>query len=107
MCGMGLGWWKPSSARQAMLASLRGRASGHVCRVNRPNTRLLLTKYNYFKKRLAKREPSTQDKAPFSIWIVVEFATLLSSILCARSSCQQYANISLQLPSRSANRPST
>ena len=39
------------------------RASGHVCRVNRPNTRLLLTKYNYFKKRLAKREPSTQDKA--------------------------------------------
>jgi len=75
MCGMGLGWWKPSTARQAMLASLRGRASGHVCRVNRPNTRLLLTIYNYFKKRLANRELSTQDKLPFLNWIVIEVAT--------------------------------
>ena len=43
MCGMGLGWWKPSVAWQAMLVSPRRRASGHVRRVNRPNTRLLLT----------------------------------------------------------------
>jgi hypothetical protein len=41
--GLGLGLRKPSIARQAMLASLRGRASGRVRRVNRPDTRLLLT----------------------------------------------------------------
>jgi len=39
------------------------RASGQVRRVNRPNTRLLLTKYINHKKGLAKTEPSTQDKA--------------------------------------------
>jgi hypothetical protein len=36
------------------------RASGHVRRANRPNTRLLLTKRQP-QIGLAKREPSTQD----------------------------------------------
>jgi hypothetical protein len=38
------------------------RASGHVRRANRPNTRLLLINPNR-QIGLAKREPSTQDKA--------------------------------------------
>jgi len=38
------------------------RASGHVRRDNRLNTRLLLTNL-IAEKGLAKREPSTQDKA--------------------------------------------
>lgn len=43
ICGMGFGWWKSSTAWQAMFASSRGRASGHTRRVNRLNTKLLLT----------------------------------------------------------------
>jgi hypothetical protein len=38
------------------------RASGHVRRANRPDTRPHLTNFQPHQKSLAKQEPSTQDK---------------------------------------------
>ena len=55
-------------------------ASGHVCRVNRPDTRLHLTKYNYFKKVLAKREPSAQDKFTTDYQMDIYSATRLENL---------------------------
>lgn len=56
------------------------RASGHVHRANRPDTRPLLTKYRSPQKCLALQEPSTQDEADLG---------LAESKVCSDLRCQR------------------
>ena len=81
---MELGWWKPSAARQAMLASARGRASGHVCRVNRPNIRLLLTMY--------KSQNRTCKKGAIQTGQSDQFVTSLAALNGLRMADLNYPN---------------